>query len=336
MRRGADVIYQATFFDGRWLGFADFLLRVETAERPRPVELRGRRHEARPPHEGERAPPDLLVHRPADADPGRRSRSGCTSPSAAARGRWSATGSPTTWPTTGRPGALLEAKVAATEPRLSAGRHVPEPVEHCDVCRWSEHCAARRRADDDLSLVAGITGRQRARARGARASRPVAASRALALPLDPPLDRRGAGALERVRAPGAPPGGGRGRGPDAPRAASSRRASRTGRSSRTAACSALPEPRPGDLFFDIEGDPFASTTGSSTCSACSNPATRDADGGAAFHAFWSLDADGRSRPTRRSGPSSDSIDLFMDRAGARTPRSTSTTTRRTSRRRSAG
>ena len=29
MRAGADVVYQATFFDGRWRGHADFLLRVE-------------------------------------------------------------------------------------------------------------------------------------------------------------------------------------------------------------------------------------------------------------------------------------------------------------------
>ena len=29
MRDGADVVYQGTFFDGGWLGFADFLLRVE-------------------------------------------------------------------------------------------------------------------------------------------------------------------------------------------------------------------------------------------------------------------------------------------------------------------
>ena len=28
MASGADVIFQATFFDGRWLGYADFLLRV--------------------------------------------------------------------------------------------------------------------------------------------------------------------------------------------------------------------------------------------------------------------------------------------------------------------
>ena len=29
MRRGTEVIYQATFFDGRWRGHADFLLRTE-------------------------------------------------------------------------------------------------------------------------------------------------------------------------------------------------------------------------------------------------------------------------------------------------------------------
>ena len=29
MRDGADVIYQATFFNGRWIGYADFLLRID-------------------------------------------------------------------------------------------------------------------------------------------------------------------------------------------------------------------------------------------------------------------------------------------------------------------
>src|SRR5450830_210712 len=29
LERGGDVVYQATFFDGRWLGLADFLVRVE-------------------------------------------------------------------------------------------------------------------------------------------------------------------------------------------------------------------------------------------------------------------------------------------------------------------
>src|SRR5688500_7835488 len=34
MASGADVIFQATFFDGRWLGYSDFLLRRDAPERP--------------------------------------------------------------------------------------------------------------------------------------------------------------------------------------------------------------------------------------------------------------------------------------------------------------
>src|SRR6188474_371943 len=34
MASGADVVYQATFFDGRWLGYADFLLKREAPDRP--------------------------------------------------------------------------------------------------------------------------------------------------------------------------------------------------------------------------------------------------------------------------------------------------------------
>src|SRR5712664_1803976 len=37
----------------------------------------------------------------------------------------------------------------------------PEPVEHCNVCRWFKECDARRRADDHLSRVAGIRRQQR-------------------------------------------------------------------------------------------------------------------------------------------------------------------------------
>src|SRR5216117_2596466 len=37
----------------------------------------------------------------------------------------------------------------------------PEPVEHCNVCRWFKECDQRRRTDDHLSLVAGIRRQQR-------------------------------------------------------------------------------------------------------------------------------------------------------------------------------
>src|ERR1700744_1617175 len=41
------------------------------------------------------------------------------------------------------------------------GDPCPEPVEHCVICRWNDRCTARRRRDDDLSLVAGISRDQR-------------------------------------------------------------------------------------------------------------------------------------------------------------------------------
>src|SRR5260370_3170015 len=37
----------------------------------------------------------------------------------------------------------------------------PEPVPHCDVCRWFRECDEQRRGDDHLSLVAGIRRQQR-------------------------------------------------------------------------------------------------------------------------------------------------------------------------------
>ncbi len=60
----------------------------------------------------------------------------------------------------------------------------PEPVEHCAICRWSEACAGKRRDDDDLSLVAGMTTGQR-RADRLRHRTPGPLPRAARLPLQP-------------------------------------------------------------------------------------------------------------------------------------------------------
>src|SRR6202790_5548692 len=51
------------------------------------------------------------------------------------------------------------ASKAQTE--VCATETYPEPVEHCNICRWFKECDARRRADDHLSLVAGIRRQQR-------------------------------------------------------------------------------------------------------------------------------------------------------------------------------
>ena len=79
MRRGVDVVYQATFFDGRWRGHADFLLRVDGPSGARRLALRGRRHEARPLGEGRRPAPGLRLLRAADGAPGPTARSASTS-----------------------------------------------------------------------------------------------------------------------------------------------------------------------------------------------------------------------------------------------------------------
>ena len=36
----------------------------------------------------------------------------------------------------------------------------PDPKDQCDICRWLNQCDARRRADDHLCLVAGISKTQ--------------------------------------------------------------------------------------------------------------------------------------------------------------------------------
>jgi len=133
----------------------------------------------------------------------------------------------------------------------------PEPVEHCAICRWSTTCAARRRGDDDLSLVAGVTSRQRRALKGTG----VMTRRQLAgLEHLPPLQGLGRESLERARLQASlqvksedegriryeilPPE----RGED-------------GALVNNRGLLALPEPTVGDLFFDIEGARYYSEDG---------------------------------------------------------------------------
>jgi predicted RecB family nuclease len=37
----------------------------------------------------------------------------------------------------------------------------PEPISHCDICRWWKECDGQRRRDDHLSFVAGASKLQR-------------------------------------------------------------------------------------------------------------------------------------------------------------------------------
>jgi predicted RecB family nuclease len=74
----------------------------------------------------------------------------------------------------------------------------PEPTEHCEVCSWFPICDKRRRDDDHLSLVAGISRSQRKSLVGCGVTT-VADLAKLVLPSKPKIERIGDAALLRIR-----------------------------------------------------------------------------------------------------------------------------------------
>jgi uncharacterized protein len=187
----------------------------------------------------------------------------------------------------------------------------PEPVEHCDVCRWSQLCTARRRADDDLSLVAGAP----TRIRKALKSRGVATRRGLAgleLPLTPPLDDVGAAALQTSRDQARIQVRGQDAGSMLYELLPPSRL-RDGTPEPNRGLTSLPPPRPGDLFFDIEGDPFALDDGIDYLFGILEPGVTGPDGEPAFHAFWAVDENGRVTHESEKLAFEQTIDLMMDR-----------------------
>ncbi|PWK63053.1 TM0106 family RecB-like putative nuclease [Aminobacter sp. AP02] len=127
----------------------------------------------------------------------------------------------------------------------------PEPTPHCDICRWRSTCDDRRHEDDHLSLVAGISAMQR----GELASQGVTTMAGLAaLPLPIPWKpaRGAASSYVRIREQARIQVEGRVAGhllhevlPVEPGFGLCR----------------LPEPDAGDIFFDLEGDPFVGEAG---------------------------------------------------------------------------
>jgi predicted RecB family nuclease len=74
----------------------------------------------------------------------------------------------------------------------------PEPTEHCGVCSWFPLCDKRRRDDDHLSFVAGISRNQR-KALAEYEVSTLADLAKLALPPKPKIERIGDAALLRIR-----------------------------------------------------------------------------------------------------------------------------------------
>ncbi len=232
MRSGVDVIYQAELFDGRWLGYADFLERVG----PLSYEV-----------------VDTKLARSAKAA-ALLQTSLYSELLAAMQGR-----EPECMHLVLGDGARQSFRVgdsraylrhAKTRLELVSGAApastYPEPVEHCGVCRWSEVCKKRWRDDDSLVLVAGLSRSQARKLGGAG----VKTAEALATS-DYDLSASGIGAktVARLRL----------------QAQLQVRERATGRPDYVLinperpdlGLALLPPPTEADLIFDMESDPWA-------------------------------------------------------------------------------
>ena len=263
MAQGVERIYQATFFDGMWRGHADFLERVDL-------------------------PSDLgdWSYEPVDTKLARRLKAAavlqlCEYAGAieAIQGVAPANLHVVTGDDERHTIRLVDAAAYARRVRADltlavrdAGRVTyPVPCNHCGLCRWQDECIEVRHADDHLSLVAGL------RRDHIRKLSTVGITTLTELARSDPDDltelKMSDATKERIHTQARlqlrqRESGVRSYellGPEAGRG-----------------LSLLPNPSPGDIFFDIEGDPFAAEHGLEYLLGVVTVDT----GEPVFHGFW--------------------------------------------------
>lgn len=249
MRAGVEVIVQGALSDGRWFGKPDVMRRVA-----RPARYGAWSYEiadtklARETRAGTILQLGLYSDMLAMAQDARPENFHVVTPDFPTQVRTYRVDDYAAYVRLIRARMLDAVAIGAT--RLAAANY-PEPVPHCEICHWFAECADQRRADDHLSLVAGITGAQR-RELASHAVETLTALATLPAPL-PFKPKRGAAATYvRVRDQARLQLESRGKMPPLYELLNVE--------PETGFCR-LPEPSPGDLFLDLEGDPFVGEEG---------------------------------------------------------------------------
>ena len=152
----------------------------------------------------------------------------------------------------------------------------PEPVEHCNICRWFKECDLQRRGDDHLSLVAGILRQQRSQLEDWEFET-MAKLAKMPVPLKERPERGSREGYARVREQARMQVAGRTLGkllhePILPVIEG------TG-------FALLPEPTNEDIFLDFEGDRFVGENGLQYLTGI---AFRNADGALQYEKRWAL------------------------------------------------
>jgi predicted RecB family nuclease len=145
----------------------------------------------------------------------------------------------------------VKARLEKSCDRGEAGPTYPEPCAHCDVCRWYKECDSTRRADDHLSLVAGISRLQRNQFVAWDASR-VASLAVFPIPLKQKPLHGSRESHERVREQARVQVDGR---------VQSKAVHELLAIAENTGFCRLPAPSPEDMFVDLEGDPFVGICG---------------------------------------------------------------------------
>jgi len=274
MRNGAGAIVQASLQDGRWVGRADVLLRVEE-----PSGL------------------GAWSYEPVDTKLALETKGGtvlqlCLYADLTA----SVQGRPPKEMHVIKPGAgfpresfrfddfrayfrLVRRRLESAIDRNEPDSTYPDPVPHCDVCNWWKECDERRRRDDHLCLIAGIRSVhiEELHEQGIFTLEKFAKRKK-------PLARRpGRGAMDtfvKIHE----------------QAKLQLRGRKEGRLlyellpfEEGRGLALLPEPSEGDVFFDIEADPFADEGGMEYLLGV---AYDDGRGGLEYRAFRGLDRAG--------------------------------------------
>ena len=310
MRSGADVIYQAVLIDGRRQGYADFLRRVEM-----PSDLGAWSYEVWDTKLARHAKASAVLQLCMYSEMVAAIQG--TPPVQMHLALGGVKGEEVSYRVTDY-AAYYRSVVRAMETYLDRGEpsfpvaSAPEPVEHCGICRWNQRCSGELRAADDLSLVAGLSSRQRKGLIAVDIPTRTALAQAV-LPLAEKVHGTSPAALARIHEQARVQVHGQDLGAPYFELISLPR-NREGAVTPNVGLGMLPEPSRGDLFFDIEGDPFFSSTehdGVDYLFGIIEPGALD-DGDPRFHAFWSIE-DGRITFAAERRAFEQFIDLVMDR-----------------------